>query len=192
LWVALLAGAFGLLVGSCFGAAASASARPRLVASWPGTGFVGYPLEIHGRMTGWPRSAKVELLGRDGRHWRSFGGALSGGPGAFFVSSHRAGRVGDIQLRMDVHDGSRVLARRVSTATVHIRPLPIVIPADRVQSLPQENVDNTPLLFSPADSPSPEASAGKRWSGAGAPAPRVSATHVGGWQRPGGAGRAHD
>jgi len=144
--VAPLVCAVVVLAGSPFDASASSSATPRLAVSWPGTGFVGYRLQIHGRATGWPQPVAVMLQRRNGHAWRAFGRAAPDSSGAFVVSSHHAGRVGPLQLRLVVGAGSAVLARRF--ATVRIRPLPIVIPADRVRYLPQEEYGIKPLLFS--------------------------------------------
>ena len=130
--VAVLFVTTGVCVSSSLGAVTAK--RGRLVVSWPATGFPGYKLVVSGRAPGWGAGALVLVNRRERGGWRRVSQARADRAGRFAISWRAPKAVGSIMLRLTVDRRSRMLAR--STARVHIRPLPIVIPARDVMSVP--------------------------------------------------------
>lgn len=133
----LIVGTLLLAVGMCATTAVAAAKRTqaRLAVSWPNAGFPGYRLVVTGRATGWSSGAFLALEHRQGRGWRRVAVVHLTKADSFVVSWKAPKAVGPIGLRLVVVRRSRVFAQR--SARVDIRPLPIVIPAKDIVSVPQ-------------------------------------------------------
>lgn len=114
--------------------AATRAKRERLTVVWPETGFPGYKLVISGEASGWGRGAVLALEHREPGGWHRVAHVRPSRTGGFVVTWSAPKAIGPISMRLVVVYRSRFVAQR--SATLRIRPLPIVIPANEISSAP--------------------------------------------------------